>query len=279
MVALKIVTIKEIEKATEAMEGAKKADVKLKEKDMNESDSRKFNHLTGYHYMNAIFFRRHKRMIYAPMYRRLTIIGLVFLAAVVIFFWEPSMMKELAGWLPNTLPFCVFVMYQLTSNSQRICKAMYANCDTSLLHYGFYRKSEAILLNFRIRLVEMLKPNLILGGALAAGIVGIAIVAGISWDVSQMLLYVITIILLGIFFSVHYLFLYYFFQPYTAEMTVKSPIFNVINGIIYGLCFACLQLESAPLFFSFIVLLSTAIYILAAIILVYKYSPKRFRIK
>jgi len=37
------------------MEGAKKADVKLKEKDMNESDSRKFNHLTGYHYMNAIF--------------------------------------------------------------------------------------------------------------------------------------------------------------------------------------------------------------------------------
>jgi len=67
-----------------------------------------------------------------------------------------------------------------------------------------------------------------------------------------MLLYVITIILLGIFFSVHYLFLYYFFQPYTAEMTVKSPIFNVINGIIYGLCFACLQLESAPVFFSFI---------------------------
>jgi len=277
MVASETVSIKDIIALNKTMSETRKADVKLKDKDLTQSDDQRFSHLSAYHFLNAIFFRRHRRMLYIPVIRRVAIIGGFFLIAVITFYFEPSFVRGLAQKLPNTLPFCVFIMYQLTSNSQKVCKAMYANCDASLLHYGFYRKPEVILLNFRIRLKALLKSNLLIGSTLALCAVGIAIITGTAWKVPQMLLYMITIISMGVFFSVHYLFLYYFFQPYTADMTVKSPIFSIINGVIYILCLASFQLGTAPSFFSLIVLVSTIAYILLALLLVFKYSPVRFR--
>ena len=40
-------------------------------------------------------------------------------------------------------------------------------------------------------------------------------------------------LLLSAFFCLFHLFMYYITQPYTEEKTVKSPIFSVVNALVY----------------------------------------------
>ena len=57
--------------------------------------------------------------------------------------------------MTQMMPLMVFVMY-LESTGARICKAMFFNCDISLLKYGYYREADVILKNFKIRLKKLL---------------------------------------------------------------------------------------------------------------------------
>ena len=50
---------------------------------------------------------------------------------------------------------------------------------------------------------------------------------------------------LAVFFSVHPLFLYYIFQPYTAQLAVKNPFFGILNWVVYFVCWMCLQVKAA----------------------------------
>ena len=94
-----------------------------------------------------------------------------------------------------------------------------------------------------------------------------------------MIFFMLGIIFLSLFFSVHHLFLYYVFQPYTTELDMKNPLFNIINMVVYVVCYMCLQIEAVPSSFAFIVLGATVVYMLVALTLVYQLAPKNFRVK
>ena len=211
--------------------------------------------------------------------RVVAIIGAVFVLAVLLLLLAPEAGRKAAEKVPTMLPVMVFVLYLLTSVSDRTCRALFHNCDAALLRQGFYRKPSAILVNFRIRLGYMLGPNLLLGGAVAAGCVGFAMLGGLAWPLADCIPFVLSLLLLGAFFSVHYLFLYYVFQPYTSDMTMKNPFYSLIRGIVYALCLICLNMDAAPARFSLIVLGATAAYIGMALVLIRRFAPKNFRVK
>ena len=85
--------------------------------------------------------------------------------------------------------------------------------------------------------------------------------------------------MLAVFFSVHHLFLYYVFQPYTAELDIKNPFYTLLNMVVYIACFVCLKLDSQPAGFAFIVLGATVLYTAVALVLIYRWAPKNFRVK
>ena len=87
------------------------------------------------------------------------------------------------------------------------------------------------------------------------------------------------VLLLAFLFSVHPLFLYYVFQPYTTQLAVKNPLFTLINWGMYLVCWMCVQIDQPPEFFSLLVLAVTAAYIAAALALVWLRAPKTFRVK
>ena len=65
----------------------------------------------------------------------------------------------------------------------------------------------------------------------------------------------------------------------TRTGLMKNPFYNGINYGVYFLCFLCMKIKSPPSYFTLIILTSTLVYSVVALILVYKYAPKTFRVK
>ena len=258
---------------------AKFSDVAVREKEFKHADldTHRLESKTGFAYLNAIFFRRHRRILVRPIIVRLVIIAILFAAAVVASAYQPNV-KSLVSRPDAILPVFVFIMY-FSSLGERVCKAMFYNCDISLLRYSFYREKNAVLSNFKVRLRRVAGLNLIVAFAIFAAVFGLTLVFGSNWAVVDTVAFALSILFLSLFFSVHYLFLYYVFQPYTTELGMKNPFYSGINYGVYFLCFFCMKIKSPPSYFTLIVLVSTCLYIVVALILVYRYAPKTFRVK
>lgn len=255
-------------------------DVEMKEKDFSKETlkNKKFEQKEGYEYLNAIFFDRHRKLLEKPIALRLCIIGAIFLALAVATFFVPEITNDMGKQLTQMLPSVVFIMY-FASIGDRICRAMFFNCDISLLRYGFYRNRNVILKNFRVRLRKIVSLNMIMAIAICVAMVLLLLISGEKIAFLDITLFTVSVCCLAIFFSVHHLFLYYVCQPYTTELGLKNPFFTIINMVVYMLCFACLQLKNVPGFFTVAVIVATLLYIVIALVLVYKLAPKNFKVK
>lgn len=268
---------------SEIMGQAKKStfkEVEVKETDFEysvEKESKYFK-LEGFAYMNALFFGRHHRQLVRPIYYRLVFIGIILAASVFLRIMAPEAAVKASLNIDTLLPAFVFLMY-LISVGDKSCRAMFYNCDISLLRYGFYRKPQVILENFKIRLFHVSMYNLSVAGALCFGVIVFCIICGTGFLNINILVFVLAILLLAILFTVHHLFLYYVFQPYTSGLEIKNPFFNVINGGMYMLCFMCTKIKVGGMIFTIGVLAFTICYIAVALALVYRLAPKYFRVK
>lgn len=275
-------TLRKTQNMAELKAQSRFQDVNLQEKkDFRSSvGNAKLSRKQGYEYLNALFFERHRRMLVRPVWVTAAGIALVAVAYVVLWWIYPAGATDLAEYIPNMLPMCVFLMYMLTLyTGERACRAMFHNCDLALLRYAYYREPRVILQNFRIRLRIIAKMNLCITAVICTAIWMAAQLSGISWAWTEQVLVYLCILCLGFFFSIHHLFLYYVFQPYTVDENTKNPLFNIINGVVYLACFACLQLDSTPKYFTPFVLVITVVYMAVALVCINKFAPKNFRVK
>lgn len=265
----------------QATREAQFASVQLKEKDFSGENvfrSQKVSRLKGYELLNAIFFERHRRLLIKPIFYRLAAVWIAFVAGIVMINVSPKLSMELAQKLTSMLNIFIFIMYAI-SIGDRMSKALFFNCDISLLRYGFYREKGVILKNFGIRMRKAIALNLLPAMAICFALAGLLLISGTSINWTEIVPFLLSILLLSVFFSVHHMFLYYVFQPYTTELDVKNPFFKMINGAVYMACFVCLQIDAVPAGFVWGVLAATMLYIIAAFILVFKFAPKMFKVK
>ncbi|SHH52049.1 hypothetical protein [Clostridium grantii] len=262
------------------MKDAKFADVKVDEdkmmKENTNTDRYKDKH--GYEYLNAIFFLRYKKIISKPIKIRVALIGITFITFVAIIIFEPYNGTDISNAIGGSAKIWIFVMY-LMSTTQRVCKAIFHNCDVSLLRNTYYRQGNAILSNFKIRLKKIVILNLIPALAICVSLILIMIISRESGLIIGSVPVFICILCLSCFFSIHHLFLYYVVQPYTKELEVKSSLFNIVNGGIYLLCYGSLQIKTSSLYFSYGIIVVTIVYMMVALVLTYKLAPKTFRLK
>lgn len=238
----------------------------------------RFSGKSGYAYLNAIFFSRHRRLLIQPVQRRLAIIGGLFAAGVLTMLLSGEAFAILVQLLIRALPAFLFIM-NFTSIGERVCKAMFYNCDLSLLRYGFYRERKAILSNFRIRLLRLSLLNLIPAAAICLAVNLLILLSDQRWEAADAGIYSVTIVALSLFYSVHHLFMYYIFQPYSTELNVRNPFFTIVNSIVLGVGIVVMQLQSEPGMLAITVVLSAAVYMLLALILVSRFSVRTFRVK
>ena len=278
-----VITKENVFKLQATMKSLQFADVQINDKKINAEDlkNKLFEKKTGYEYLNSLFFHRHKRIVAKPMKWRLYIIALIFLLAAIALLYAPiseAHKEKLLGLLPNSTPIFVFGMY-LMSTGERICKAMFYNCDVSLLRYGYYRDPKVILSNFTSRIKKVVTLNVIPALAICLALTGVFVICGGASRLMTMVPLFLCIICLAAFFSIHHLFMYYVIQPYTAELTIKSPAFSLVNVIMSMVCYSCSTINISSYYFTLGVLILTVVYMLVALAITYKLAPKTFRLK
>ena len=161
----------------------------------------------------------------------------------------------------------------------RITKAMFYNCDLAMLKFGWYRRGPVILKNFVLRFRRICGVNLLMSGAVCIMFTALTLCAGGRPPAADYIAFLIAILCLAVFFSVHSLGMYYLFQPFTSDLKVKNPFFAIINGVMYAVCYACIQIRSTPTWFTPVVLAVTVVYSAVILLAVWKRAPKTFRVK
>lgn len=279
--AKKMVSLKDFLEQDDAVKEARAADVQIQDKDISKEElrSRKYEEKERYDYLNAIFFERHKRIVSRAVKSRIIIILAVgLIGAVALLFVGEQMKQKTFEAMTQMMPVMVFVMY-LESTGGRICKAMFFNCDISLLKYGYYREADAILKNFKIRLRKLLMLDAVPAAIICGMILLWTLLCGEILSVWKVIPLMAGSLLLSAFFCLFHLFMYYITQPYTEEKTVKSPIFSVVNALVYFGCYLCLQIQTGSWLFTLGVLAVTIIFIPLSYFCVFRFAPKTFKIR
>ena len=176
------------------------------------------------------------------------------------------------------LPYFAFVMY-LINRGTGFTRALFINCDHSLLTYSFYKKPKQILQLFQIRLREIIKINLLPAAVIGCGLAVLLYASGGTENPLNYVALIVTILCMSIFFSVHYLTIYYLLQPYNAETQIKSGMYQVIMWITYMVCYIMIQIKMPTLVFGVMTIVFCVLYCIVASILVLKFAPKTFRIR
>lgn len=231
----------------------------------------------GYAYFNDLFTKRHRRLL-TKSTKRISISAVILfaiLSILLIIFKDKT--KEVNSLLQTFLPYFLFVMYFI-NRGEVITKTMFMNCDHSMLTYRFYKQKDSILCLFKERLKTLIKLNIIPGIIIGLGLdILIYVSGGASLEIY--IITFLTIISMSIFFSVHYLVLYYLLQPYNIDLEIKNPTFSMICGITYFICYMAINIELPTIIFGTCMIIFSILYSLISLFLAYKYAPKTFKLK
>lgn len=232
----------------------------------------------GFEFLNELFIKRHKKILWQSVIK-ITAVSLAIIAGVLILFLiSPEAKETVNGMLMTYLPYFVFVMY-LINRGTGFTNALFVNCDHSLLTYSFYKQPKFILKLFQIRLREIIKINLLPATVIGSGLAVLLYSSGGTDNPLNYVVLFVSVVSLSIFFSVHYLTLYYLLQPYNAGTELKSGTYRIIMGLTYFICYGMIQIEMSTLVFGIMTIVFCVLYCIVASILVYKLAPKTFRIR
>ena len=232
----------------------------------------------GFWYLNDLFIQRHRKLFWKPSLIVAALAAGVVVVALLVLAFFPESRPVVNGGVLRLLPASAFLMYAINRGTG-FTQALFVNCDRSLLTYSFYKRRDYILKLFAIRLWGIIRVNLVPAFVIAAGLPLILLASGGTEPMNYAVVFV-TILALSVFFSVHYLTLYYLLQPYTAGTEMKSGLYSAISGGTYVVCYMLLDIEGLPpIGFGLCAIAFSVLYCIVACVLVYFLAPKTFRIR
>ena len=216
-------------------------------------------------------------------------LGAVGLAKVLTFRDYRGINKELLSGLTNQMDSQVAVQIVKQANEKKISADTsissnrkgfeFMNCDHSLLTYSFYKQPGFILRLFQIRLREIMKINAVPALVIGVGLALILFATGGTDNPLNYAVLIVSILCMSLFFSIHYLTIYYLLQPYNAGTELKSGTYRLILSGTFLVCFAIMRLRMPILVFGAMTIAFCVLYGVVASILVYRFAPKTFRIR
>ena len=232
----------------------------------------------GFEYFNELFVKRHRKLLWKSSLRLTGICAAILCVAVAGAFLSPEFGRQAGIFLSEKLPWFVFFMY-LINRGTGFTQALFMNCDHSLLTYSFYKRPKFVLKLFRLRLWEIMKVNLLPACTVGLGITALYLACPGRANLLVCAVYAVSIPALSIFFSVHYLTLYYLVQPYNAGTELKSATYQIAMWGTYLVCFFLMNLEIPALAFGITVIAFCLAYCAVSCVLVYKMAPRTFRLR
>ena len=158
-------------------------------------------------------------------------------------------------------------------------QAMFMNCDHSMLTYRICRTPKVILGLFKERLKTLIVVNLLPTLIIAIALPVLLFITGGTDNILNYFILFISIIAMSIFFSVHYLVMYYLLQPYNVNTEMKSSTYKVVQTITYFVCWYMIQIQLPTVSFGIAAIGFCILYCLISLVLAYKYAPKTFKLR
>ncbi len=250
--------------------------VKIKEKDKI-IDNKIIKNKHKYDLFNTIFFLRHRDILYRSLNIYNMVISFIFIGVIIYILIDNSFGVVASKYLINYMGYIPLIMFFI-SRAPIMTQAMFYNSDHAMLRYNFFREKKVILGLFKKRLISLIKSNLSTGLIMGLGICLILIISGGN-NYLFIGSYFIYVIFLNLFFSTHYLVLYYLLQPYNRDRRNTSFEYSITIFISYFLIFFVSELSVNPIVLSISVIIFTIIYIAISLLLVYLFADKTFKIK
>lgn len=232
----------------------------------------------GFAYMHELFVKRHVKLLWKPSLVLSAVMFVCFFLTVVFMLIVPNVKGVFGGHILKFLTMMPFIMYFL-NRGLPFTQALYVNCDHSMLTFSFYKTPSAILRLFVLRLRTIIAVNFLPSLIIGLGLDAVHLLSTVKTAPADFVVIPVTVIAIGVFFSVHYLVIYYLLQPYNAATEVKSPAYTAAKIITYVVCYFLMQLEISSIAFGVAAIIFCVIYCIVGCILVYFLAPKTFRIR
>ena len=232
----------------------------------------------GFEYLNELFIKRHRKILWSSTKKIAAVCLFLLLGVLLAFYLAPEIKEETNELLMTFLPYFVFIMYAINRGTS-FTKALFMNCDHSLLTYSFYKRPDMVLKLFRIRLREIMKINLLPALVIGAGLAVLLYASGGTDNPLNYAVLFVSILCMSMFFSVHYLTVYYLLQPYSADVEVKSGTYQLVMSVTYFVCFFLMQVRMPTLAFGIMCIAFCVLYSIVACVLIYRLAPKTFRLR
>lgn len=232
----------------------------------------------GFEYLNELFIKRHRKILWQST-KKISFVCLALIAlALLAMQMQPVLKPVLNEMILSWLPYFVFIMYAINRGTS-FTQALFMNCDHSLLTYAFYKEPHHILRLFRIRLREIMKINAVPALIIGCGLAMILYASGGTGELGNYVVLIVSILCMSLFFSIHYLMIYYLLQPYNAGTEMKSGTYRLVVSLTYLVCVGLMQLRMSILLFGMLTIVFCVLYSIVASILVYRLAPTTFRIR
>ena len=136
-----------------------------------------------------------------------------------------------------------------------------------------------VLKLFRIRLREIMKINLLPALVIGAGLAILLYASGGTDNPFNYVVLFVSILCMSMFFSIHYLTVYYLLQPYSVDAEIKSGTYRLVMSVTYFVCFFLMQVRMPTLIFGLMCIAFCVLYSIVACVLIYRFAPKTFRLR
>ena len=268
----------------------------------------------GFEYLNALFAKRHfKMLMLKPIVCTAIILALIAFVVVAIIYdyytstsYEDCLNMVLTN-LRNLVLFkgyedplalneldtdflffrnavqnhllALFIPISICDNTYKSTQAMYINCDNSLMTFSFFKQPKMIIRLFDVRLKQLISINLLPAIAMTIGCNLILFATGGQDYPFQYLINFVVIACMSISFSLYWLSVYYLFQPYTTTAGVKSGAYNVAFMVFGFLMSVIAWISVRSHILAAVMLVFTAAFIFFIRKRVLKKAPKTWRVK
>ena len=231
----------------------------------------------GFAYFHDLFVKRHKSLLTTSAKKMALVSGLIVIAIIAVSLFDYELKSNINRIVLTYLPYFVFLMY-LINRGTVVTQTIFANCDHSMLTYRFFRTPSVILKLFKERLKTLIYINMYPALVIAIGLPMILFITGGTDNIFNYVSLFVSIIAMSVFFSVHYLVMYYLLQPYNLEVEVKSATYTIVQTLTYIICYSMLEFNLPTFEFGIAVTVFSVVYSLVSLVLVYKYAHKTFKL-
>ena len=206
------------------------------------------------------------------------ILSILTIVVMIVIFEFPKYNGLINKTIINNIGWIVIIMYFINRGAI-VTQAMFFNCDHSMLKFNFYRKPDVIIGLFKKRLSTLIRINLLPTIVISVAIpVILFLTGGVHYNFDYLNIF-ICVISISIFFSIHYLVIYYLLQPYNEYMKIKSPMYSLISFVTYFISYLFTKININLTLFCILTIIFTFVYTFVALHLIYKKAPYTFKIK